>query len=364
MGIDMTAPYRQRAWARPHRRGFMRGLVGAGALVLSRSGRAAGDPAAPPDGQTIEQAFREAMKDDWETVGHRVATAERLGPCCLLEARPRGAGYFAVRCEVGHDPAVHKDRGERERYTWFLAVGERGARRRHARGVYGSYTYPFACVGDSVTFPVSAHPMNVSHRFFPEPFEPRETDVREKLDRASEPSADGDAPPPAARAREGPKVTVGNDAEEHLALLRASSDGMVSRGGDFALFYIAGVFEARKPGRFNVRVTAPAESAMRLDGLSVVIVGDDAPLRTLATRADRVEYKGKVRVSSTEHVEPGTLFMRQGDRLGWTFWVQKVPTRGGRTPDVKHPPFRVERTAFKPRPWPFDHEFLADARRP
>jgi hypothetical protein len=344
------------------------GALGGGIALADLLGRqyllAAAAPHAPPapegaagaDGKQLEEAFRRVFDNDFDVVGHRIAENEHRSRHCLIEAAPRKAGFFTVRYDVSYPPEHRGVMGEGRRATWYVMVAERGRPRRHARGDYGHSTTPLACVGDTITFSVRADSVDLGHRFFREPFNPREAEVMLGSDREL-------ADPPARPEANGLPVAIESEVEEHLRLLNGNAMSGESRGGDFALHYLGGSFEARKPARFNLRSSAGTRlfgGSDATEGLSVQIAPREAPLRVLADRLHRLDFDGKFQSSDVAYHEPGTLVVREGDRVGLSLWTyQTFLKRGGVRKEVRHPKVTIRRLPFKPKPWPFGHQVVA-----
>jgi hypothetical protein len=316
-------------------------------------------PAAGADGKVLEDAFRATFGKDFDLIGHRVVEEKVAGRHCLIEAAPRNAGFFTVRCDVYYPPERRRDLGEGRRTTWYVMVADRGKPRYHTRAQYGHATTPLACVGDTITFPVRAVPGDLRHRFFREPFDPREAEIMHDSDKGRVDPQRADAGRGAAG---GAKVAVESEVEDHLPLRSANVNSVGSHGGDFMSHYLGGVFEARKPGRFNLRASAAGEPFLIPEaaaGLAVEIVPKDVPLRVIADRQHLRSFDGKFQSILVDYLEPGTLVVREGDRVALSLWAHKTSTKRGETQQpVQHPKVTIWRLPFKPKSWPFDHQFV------
>lgn len=261
------------------------------ALLLAFAGATMGQSKQNlPDGVQLGMRFTEAFGQDFDLVKSEFKTRSNErggGTFWLAYVQAKRAGHFYLQYRYKYsDP--HYSHVERE---LRFSVGPKACRRGppHA-GTYGRF-----CLGDTIILPV------MINRF---------TEHEFKLVKA-EYAGDKEEPTfddryPESRDQGLNKADVANPVAESLRYVGRNSHKMLHRNSGYTLELYA-VFEAVKPGRFNLVVSLSPQGRRSPNapppGVPIIVVARDTPMTMIAgseeVRGFTMGYDGREYVSSS-----------------------------------------------------------------
>jgi hypothetical protein len=298
-----------------------------GALGLGEA-RGAADP---PDREALLRDFRGAFSKDFDVVGERFARIGKSSPYWVVEVKPKRFGHFDFRCEY-QEPWGFNAQTVKRACEFRVAVGKQGEPRLHWRADFWQITYPLANVGDTILLPFPIGQAIGQPRFGNLSQSKAPLQLDEGLDKARQP-----APPGAAL----PFELHNNALAGHLSVIRLHTSSTVDRAGATEGHELGAVFEAAKPGRFNLVSGPVASDDVRRAQVAVVIVARNTPLRVLAD-------------GTPDYYRPATVVMREGDQAALGLWSYRTRVvHGARQGSGKYPAIVIERLDFKDLPNPF-----------
>jgi hypothetical protein len=274
-------------------------------------------PGNPVDLEQLRSKLEEAIGQDFEVVKGELkgrSNASGGGTYWLAHLRPKHAGHFKLTYRYNYnDP--HYSHVERQ---FSLNVGWKGCR----RGVpsYGSY-HRF-CLGDTIIFPIAIY------NFTEHEFTLTSTGHTPEQDAVWEKVSTG--PPDESLEH----LRVNNPIAEQMRYVGSNSQKLLHRNGGYTLESYA-VFEAQRPGRFNVALSAAftdlpsavLSSVGTSNGTPIIIVARETPVTLLASRHEvrgySMGYDGRERVSSTsgDSFMTDLTILQPGDRISLKYYT-------------------------------------------
>lgn len=257
----------------------------------------------------LEQGFRVAYAKDFEFVASEFIERGGAVDIWLVTVRPRttGAQYIGFDCKM----PMH---GWTSRRHFIFVVGEQGAKRTHGLSArHDSISVnPTICLSDTVTVPVVLGRQYTNHKFIPR----AEADKNQLKAREESVQRQSDGPPgPLQRAG----LLIENEAEDWLGYLGSAQSSSLLRNLHRRP-NLAAVFEAKRPGRFNLRVVVENTIRQPRD-VPIVIVPADTPVDVLCPY-ESVYVKMPPRSGSRggHYHRPDSWVLRVGDKLTFTYW--------------------------------------------
>jgi hypothetical protein len=270
-----------------------------------------------PDVARLRKLFVSAFGEDLELLSDEVKDmGVSLGRYWLVRVRPKRTGFFIVRYSnlyrLKNTPLPFID------HEIHIKVAERGCRRSLMK--YRAYAY--LCLGDSLLVPVGLND-STSLKF-------SRTSAEERIARQEAEAAEEPEAPDFSGLDNQP---VENPVETYLKYLGRGYNFMSHR--DLAGITVVGnaAFQARTPGRLNLRLTARApdrlkpyiKSEYERESVPVIILPDGAPLTLIAPQERTVSYdeRNQPRVYNSQVYQVSVLFLQPGDTLKVAFFAER-----------------------------------------
>ena len=266
-----------------------------------------------PDADSLRAGFVSAFGNDLELVKDELKKRpddKGREVFWLAYVKPRGPGYFSLKYSFKPDD---KHYSHVERQISFT-VAPKGCRRgAPSYGVYARF-----CMGDTIIVPVIASGGR-GHQF----------ELIKQAPAADEDWKTFEEKYPGTRDQGLDKASVKNPAES-LRYVGRRADMRHHRGLGYT-FYLHAEFEAVKPGRFNLMVSASpnlVQSRETTPGSQPIIVVDrDQSVTLIAGREEVRGYSmapnGEEYVSSTtgHGYTTNLIVLQPGDRISFTYFT-------------------------------------------
>jgi hypothetical protein len=287
-----------------------------------------------PDLTQVRANFTAALGKDFEIVKDEFKQRSNTrggGSYLLMHVRAKHAAYFMLTYRYNYNDS-HYSHVERD---FNLSVGDRGCRRGPPHlGSYSKY-----CAGDTIIIPIALN--NFSEHQFKlrsRPF-------------GKEDETSFDEQHPEARDQGLEHFDVNNPIADHMRYVGSRSSRMLHRNGGYTWETYA-TFEAVRPGRFNLEVSAaPVGPRVSLlvgvgdpVGVPIIVVARDTPVTLLAShqevRGYTMGYNGQEYVSSTssDAFMSELLILQPGDRISLLYHTM-----------VRSPEFERSEPATEPK---------------
>ena len=257
-----------------------------------------------PNAATLRSKFVEALGKDFDLVKDEFKTQTPGGGIYwLAHLKPKRTGRFYLQ-HTYKDPHENYSHIEQE---IRVGVAPQGC----VRGLPFAATYTRICLGDTIIFPVEVNDFT-NHQF--------------KLIRADYPNADSDwktfdDPRPEMLRSGFDPTAIANPVAELLRYEGSYSDKAALAYPGYLLQWYA-VFEAMKPGRFNLEVTAAnAASTGAFSTQPIIVVAPGAPLTVIPARetlrffSKRKHGQERVAGSSGNSYVTDLMILQPGDRI-------------------------------------------------
>lgn len=270
------------------------------------------------DLEELRRKFETAVGKHFEIVKDELkgrSNASGGGTYWLAHIKPKHPGSFTLIYRYNYNDPLYSH-VERE---FRLNVGRKGCR----RGVPSYGSYHRLCFGDTIIFPVAIY------NFTEHEFNLTSTEYTPEQDAAWEKTYPEPIDVSADRA------PVKNPVAEQMRYVGSTSHRLLHRNGGYTLESYA-VFEAQRPGRFNVTLSAafrdlPSAVLSSLGGASagvpIIIVSRETPVTLLAShhevRGYTRGYDGREYVSSTsgDAFMTDLIILQPGDRISLKYYT-------------------------------------------
>jgi hypothetical protein len=266
-----------------------------------------------PDRNYLKKIFLETFDKDFEILDdelQEMPVSQGGGRYWLVRVRPKSVGFFVVRYNYREKDSV-SPYGEREIH---IKVGKPGCRRNSWRW----HPYANLCLGDAVILPISLH--NYTNFTFS-----RFTKVERLKNRLAEEEAEVSKPPDDTSSLN--LQTVENPAAAFLKYVGRGFREAVHRDLRGVSVGFDAMFEAQRPGRFNLRLTGRAPEGLREylmkdaweGNYHIIVVPGGAPLTLLAPNENISSYDSpdskEPRSGSSQTYQTSIIFLQPGDRV-------------------------------------------------
>lgn len=293
------------------------------------------------DVEGLLKDFRATFSGDFDAVDARISLKSPGDPWLLISVRPRRAGHFVVRYDAQHEPYMLAPEGETWICEYHLMIGAKGQRRYCT----ARYAWPLACVGDVVVIPVRVRRALSKHQFFAHGANERRDRVMAKSDREG-----GQSDPLQPYRR---PVVIRNRMPDTLRLIGSGGRSRVSRGLDHFSHNLIGLLEARKAGRFNIRLgpkdADDEDRRICSNALAVAVAPEGSTLSVLAVRCNET--------TGGANWEWDVLVLRVGDRFTSVYGYTTKAEHPRHEKSPSHPQLELTAEPFQPGGWaPFDIE--------
>jgi len=284
------------------------------------------------DVNDLRQSFLElygndfAFVDDWLVGTHM----------WILVVKPCSTGQKSIRYEV-EKRYDHYD----IKYTFTLTVGNKRSSRIHSLDFIGDRQYflPDLRLGDSIVLPIRISPEHEQYRFIPTRQEAR-----------------GQGTFWNASIRKHKNVLKGlkneldsiNPVEKYLSYMGTRRGRNFFRTGDFCPHLVA-VFQAQKPGKFNLHIYGKGYKDQR-KVLPVQIIPTTNSLRVLACYKSIRERIGKNAASShRSFFRRADITLRVGDKIEVIYWMGDYTRKSISMESILFPQLTVEKMPYRKR---------------
>lgn len=266
---------------------------------------------APPNSASLRASFLAVFGNDFELVKDELKPRpddNGRDVFWLAYVKPREPGFFVFTYRFKPDDK-HYSQVER---VISITVAPKSCR----RGPPSYGIYPRFCMGDTIIVPVIASGA-AGHSF----------ELTKQAPAADEDWKTFDEKYPATRDQGLDQTSVENPSES-LRYVGRRADKRHHRGPGYTL-HLQAEFEAVKPGRFNLMVSAspdlfkPGETTPR--SKTILVVDRDTPLTLIAGREEvrgfTMGHNGQEYVSSTTGHGYAThlIVLQPGDRISFTY---------------------------------------------
>jgi hypothetical protein len=265
-----------------------------------------------------------AFVDDW-LVGTRM---------WILVVKPCSTGQKSIRYEV-----EKRSNHYHIEYTFVLTVGNKRSSRIHSLYLIGDrqYLYPDLRLGDSIVLPIRLSPEHEQYRFIPTRKEARGQGIFWN-----------------ASIRKHKHVLKGlkneldgiNPAEKYLRYIGTRRGRNVCRTLEISPHLVA-VFQAQKPGKFNLHIYGKGYKDQR-KVLPVRIIPKTNSLRVLASSKSIKERLSKNATSHhSRYFRRADITLRVGDKIEVIYWMGKLTRKSMES--ILFPQLTVEKMPYRKR---------------
>lgn len=335
-----------------------------GALLLAFACSVTAQKSRPklPDETRLRAQFVNAFGNDFNLVKSEFKTRSNArggGTYWLAYLEPKRTGYFFLQHRYKDSDPLYSHVEQEIR----LSVGPKGCHRGSLyTGVYSRF-----CLGDTIIYPVRIN--DFTHHAF-------------KLVKAEYSNGDQDWETldnqhPETRGQELDQTPVANPAAENLRYVGRISQKAALHFPGYTLQWRA-VFEAVKPGRFNLELSSSSPGPTSADVASpvvpIIVVAHDAPVTLIAGHEEERGFtrgsdgRERLRGGSGNSYTTNLIILQPGDRISLSYYTHNTRFERGQraglddrsdpTDDIKpvirlHP-FSLDRN-YNINEWLIDH---------
>lgn len=279
---------------------------------------------ADADAKTLRAAFARAVGQDFEIVSDQIVNRPRdtVNYYWLVRVKPKRSGYYTLKYSFKFIKSYNKHPEEGE-HTMTIGVGGKRCYRNNIPQAGISNV----CLGDTVIVPVQVANA-AGHEFS---FKANYNETDESLEEGRKRFT--------SWIDYAPVAPIVNQLESNVKLLGIKRSVMPHRSCCAETIDYYAIFEAVKPGRFNLGVSSFAgdqvpDSSVKMrseGGTPIIIVSPETPITALVPREDTIHYSDEKRFSAHagNSFVTNLLILQPGDVFTLRYATQMITYKIG-----------------------------------